>query len=389
VFLIFGLRSLRRQSVRTALTVAGIAIGIMALVTVGALSAQLRRIVQRSESIGHGIVLAYIQPSAMRTLGAHLPELRSRLAHTAGVRAAIPEIIVPYNYGTSRERFGPPELIFSLPPQGMKLVAQSLAVASGRTLRAADRRVVTAGADFARGRHAGVGDVISLYGSSYRLAGIYEQSFTIFDAAVFVPFAEAQRIVRQAIPAQAHAVLPRSDIATNFAVIVSPGADPSLVAARIGLIDGLHASDPKRLNAGIEATTRLFDSIIFGAALVALIIGSLSIVNTMATAVRERTREIGIRKAIGASDSAILTEFVAESGLMGALGGIIGLLAGTALCAYLDARAAANGSLQLFDVTGKLALGAFVFSILLGAAAGMIPALSAARLRPTEALRRL
>lgn len=154
-------------------------------------------------------------------------------------------------------------------------------------------------------------------------------------------------------------------------------------------MEGVRARDPKLVNAGLAATTRIFDSIVYGAAFIALVIGSLSIVNTMTTAVHERTREIGIRKAVGASDGAILLEFLVESATVGACGGIFGLVIALVLCAAFNAHAAAQGSLQLFNVTAWLAVGSLLFSVALGAAAGLPSAWAAARLRPTEALRRL
>src|SRR5579872_1340262 len=196
-------------------------------------------------------------------------------------------------------------------------------------------------------------------------------------------------MLSQALPFSLAARSKPADLVTNFALVLRPHADPSLVAGRVNLIDGLRASDPKRVSAGLEATTKVFDSIVYGAALIALIVGSLSIVNTMTTAVRERTREIGIRKAIGASDGAILLEFLTESALVGAIGGLLGIVAGIALCALLDAHARSHGSLQLFYVTTGLAAGAFIFSVLLGALSGLPPAWNAARLNPTVALRRL
>lgn len=383
------LRNLARQPARSALTILGIAIGVLALVVVGALSTQLSRIVSRSQQV-QDAVLAFVQQSAAARLQNHRKQIQSQLLRIDGVRAVIPEVVVPYDYGPGeRDRFGPPRLIFGLPSAAMQNIRAVLVIGSGTDRIGNQERAVVVGSDFAHSQSLAIGDVVSLYGSSYRIAGVYQQSFTIFDSAAIIRLADAQRILLQAVPLSMAAHFKPGDLATNFALLLRPNADGSLVAGRVNLIEGLRARDPKSVSAGLAATTRVFDSIVYGAALIALVIGSLSIVNTMTTAVRERTREIGIRKAIGASDEAILAEFIVESACVGAIGGLIGIAAGLALCALLNAHAQAQGSLQLFDLTPGLAVGAFVFSVVLGAVSGLAPAWTAARLNPTVALRRL
>ncbi|MBC5808695.1 MAG: ABC transporter permease [Candidatus Eremiobacter antarcticus] len=383
------LRNLARQRVRSALTILGIAIGMMALVVVGALSQQLARIVQRSETL-QGVVLAFVQQSAVARLKTRRHELETRLLHTEGVVKVVPEVVLPFDFGPGEpDRFGPPRLIFGLPDVGSQLLRDTLVMRAGSGDWRKEARSVGVGSDFANSEDAGVGSIISLYGSSYSVGAVYDQSFTIFDAGVIVPLHEGQRMLRQALPANLTPATKAADLATDFILVLRKGTDPALVAGRVNFIEGLHASDPRRLNAGLEATSRIFRSIVFGAALIALIIGSLSIVNTMTTAVRERTREIGIRKAIGATDGAIVAEVLLESAVVGGLGGLAGLAAALIFCAAFNAHTASQGSLQLFYVTPGLALGAFLFSVALGAVSGLPPAWTAARLNPTEALRRL
>jgi len=115
--------------------------------------------------------------------------------------------------------------------------------------------------------------------------------------------------------------------------------------------------------------------------LIATFVGALGIMNTMLMGVLERVREIGILKAVGASETDILLIFVVESGMLGLIGGTIGLLIGAGLLLIAG----------LFDIPYDLApwiiAFAFAFSTFVGVIAGAIPARKAAEMDPVEALR--
>jgi putative ABC transport system permease protein len=358
-------------------------------VVVGSLAEQLHRIVSHSTALNRGAIFAIARGSDLADGSARSRVDRAigQIRAMSGVRAVVPEVIVPYRFSGSSDRFGPPSLIFGIPDAGRALAGDALSIASGRDLQPHDVRAAVVGSDFVAAENAPVGATISLYGNSYHVVGTIAKSFTIFDAAVIVPYASSQALLRQLVPPTI-ARLPATP-ASALMVLVDRKADTALVARRIRFLTGLEARDPRSTAANVESTTRLFDAIIFGAALVALIVGAISIVNTMTIAVTERTREIGIRKAIGAGDRDILTEFVAEAIAIGALGGAVGIVVGLAIVAVIDAHNAARGDVQLFVVTPRLALGAFAFSVILSALAGLIPAFRAARLAPTDALRRV
>jgi putative ABC transport system permease protein len=103
--------------------------------------------------------------------------------------------------------------------------------------------------------------------------------------------------------------------------------------------------------------------------------------------VAERVREIGIKKAVGAADSDILWEYLTEAAFIGLMGGLIGLGLGEVGVRVLNHFAQEAAGAPIFLVTMRLALGSVAFAAGLGAAAGIFPALRAARLRPVEALR--
>ena len=121
-----------------------------------------------------------------------------------------------------------------------------------------------------------------------------------------------------------------------------------------------------------------------GAALLALVVGGLSVINTMLMAVTERVREIGLKKAVGAHVSHILREYLLESVMIGLIGGAIGLLLGWSVTSLINLG---SPNTALFLVTWRLVILSLVFSVGLGAVAGIIPALRASRMDPVRALR--
>ena len=128
----------------------------------------------------------------------------------------------------------------------------------------------------------------------------------------------------------------------------------------------------------------MMQSLVLGAiAGISLLVGGIGIMNIMLVTVTERTREIGIRKAIGAERRSIIAQFLIEAAVICSIGGLIGILIG-----YLGTMVA--GKLLLGDVilpgTG-IAVGAFVFSVVLGIIFGMYPAIKASSLQPVAALR--
>ena len=148
------------------------------------------------------------------------------------------------------------------------------------------------------------------------------------------------------------------------------------------------AESPERQIADIRQAMAIFQAIVLSGSLLAAIVGGLSVVNTMIMSVRERTREIGLKKAVGASDGAIIGEYLLEAAMIGLLGGIFGILLGFILAQVLNAAffEALSGA-SLFLVTPRLVALTMAFAVAIGGVAGLYPAWSASRLDPVQALR--
>lgn len=125
-------------------------------------------------------------------------------------------------------------------------------------------------------------------------------------------------------------------------------------------------------------------------ALISLIVGAVGIMNTMYTSVLERTKQIGVMKAIGAAGDGILSLFLMESGLIGLVGGILGIVLGIFLAYLIGLAAAQWGVRGLFSFTALDFFGFFVIlliTFITGVIAGILPARQAAKMEPAEALR--
>jgi putative ABC transport system permease protein len=152
---------------------------------------------------------------------------------------------------------------------------------------------------------------------------------------------------------------------------VSPGED-----------DNFTVRDMTQIVSTMTSTSAVMTSLLGAVAAVSLLVGGIGIMNIMLVSVTERTREIGIRLAIGALERQVLTQFLVESIVLALFGGIIGIAVGLAI-----AGSAAYGMSIPFSIDPRIVLLAFTFSAIIGVVFGFFPARRAARLDPIEALR--
>jgi putative ABC transport system permease protein len=132
----------------------------------------------------------------------------------------------------------------------------------------------------------------------------------------------------------------------------------------------------------------IVQAVLIGIASISLLVGGVGIMNTMYTSVLERTNEVGVMKAIGAKNSDILAIFLIESGFLGLMGGIIGVLIGVGIGKLVEFGAMTQGiDLLKASFPWYLILGALLFSFLVGAISGVAPARQASKMKPVDALR--
>jgi len=153
--------------------------------------------------------------------------------------------------------------------------------------------------------------------------------------------------------------------------------------------EDFNAQTSEQLLESVGGILNTVQAVLVGIALISLMVGGIGIMNTMYTSVLERTSEIGVMKAIGAKNSDILALFLIESGALGLVGGIIGVVIGLAMSKTVEyvARNNLGNDLLQANTSLELIIGALAFSFIVGCISGVLPAMQASQLKPVEALR--
>lgn len=146
--------------------------------------------------------------------------------------------------------------------------------------------------------------------------------------------------------------------------------------------DNFQVMDMKEITRMLTGTTKLLTALLSAVAAVSLLVGGIGIMNIMLVSVTERTREIGVRLAIGALEREVLTQFLVEAVVLSSFGGLLGIILALMASFWL------SGMLHVpFVLNGQIVVVAFLFSAAVGVVFGYFPALKAARLDPIDALR--
>lgn len=381
-------RDIFRNKGRAFLTIFGISIGIFAVVVMGSMSEKLTRLVNGGiEYYGTRISVQdgqsqgiFSMPTPLST--AKIPEITA----VEGVKSAYATvgILKEEEAGIS---LGTPPMIVGTELAASKDETFEIRYASGHEIREGDRNVAVLGIDLAKSADKKVGDTIRLRDRDFEVIGVMEKTFTAPDNSAEVALADAQELYYEDIPAAFRGSIDKYTLANGIEVFVHDGYDPNKVTDAINAqVADVKAYAPDEFKKQIESSMAIFNVIIMGSALVAVLVGSFSIINTMSMSIIERTKEIGIKKAIGASNKRIIREVVKESAIMGLLGGVVGTLLGWLAVRVINAATESSGQV-VFLATSRLLIGSVAFAVLIGAVAGLYPAWYAARLDPIKALR--
>jgi putative ABC transport system permease protein len=356
------------------LTAFGIAIGVFALTVLGAMSEYFNTMIDGAERLSLSTV--DVMPAGRGADARLTTSTIQQLNRVSGVKGVANILTSPLNENAGMS-MGVSETVWGMDPRHAPDLFQAVKLQSGRWIDEGDLRVTVVGSKLAAARKLGVGSTLTWRGNEYIVVGVMQETNTYPDGFAVMPFEVVRRELKY--PATVIGLLK---------VLPLPGTDPEALAARItDEVARVKAKSPRQAMGEMRATMAIFTVIMLGGAVMAAIVGGLAVVNTMVMSVSERTREIGIKKALGAENGTIVREYLAESAMIGLVGGISGLWFGWVLATLMNKTIGSAMGGEIWHVTARLVVVVLAFALILGAGAGIYPAWFAARLRPVQALR--
>ena len=392
------IRNVLRHKLRSILTISGILIGVLALTTMGALAENFNALIDG----GVKYFGSNIQVGPPDGQAAILPISKiDEIKQVQGVQAAFGGYAFIAKPGQiTTVSLGVPDEILAGDPAENNWSALKLTTAQGHYLTGGQGEVVL-GSSIDKEFGKRIGDSIDLpvkppdakpdfVNHTFTVVGILNQTRTAPDSFAYINIPDGQMLLHDQLPIAIRSSIDVSQITENIDVYGAPGSSLSQldkIADRINAqVSGVKATRPSDLVNSFKSGGAVFTAITTAAALLALIIGGLSVVNTMFMAVAERVREIGLKKAVGATTINVMGEFLLEATFIGFVGGVLGYALGALITIIVNATTPA-GQPSLFLITPNLTILAIGFAIVLGAVAGVLPAWRAARMDPVLALR--
>ena len=391
-----AVESIRANFFRSALTMLGVIIGVAAVITMVALGSGAQRAIdQQLQALGANLLTVNSGMWFMRGVSRQQNTLEIADADLLGRDATRLSAVVPEMSIREQVKAGNRNLNVSVTGTTPNYASvQAFSIDTGRMFTASDdaarRRVAVVGADIPgmldTDAAAMIGRTLLVRAVPFEVVGVFERKGAVGmsnpDDDVWVPLQTARyRLTGQ-------------DALQSITVEVSPGSTIEQAMVDIErVLRRAHGIPPGRdndfaifdrktfFNARAQAT-EIFSFLLAGIAGVSLVVGGIGIMNIMLVTVTERTREIGIRMALGATRASIMLQFLVESVTLCVLGGLLGILLGSGLSMLL----AKFAGWQTYVTAGSVLL-SFGFAATVGLVFGLMPARRAARLDPIEALR--
>jgi len=370
----FAWNDMLSRKVRATLTVFSIAVGIATLVALMSITLGMRTQVESmlSEALGLAVILS--GKTAIEVPVSLVPVVKN----IPGVIDAYPVI----EHMATIEKAMQPVFVRGVPPDKLLDAFPMLEVKEGRIFQGEEKAILIT-PRLAERLGLDIGDIVEISpgtvgasGEKYEIIGVVKLGISIGDF-IIMPLSKAQELYNR--PGYASAII----IKVASRDTIKPLAD-----ALREMFPGARIMEPEQIAKQIERIMNVINATLLSIGSISLVVAALSVMNTITMVVRERIREIGILKALGAQRRHVLAIFMSEALLLSIIGGIIGIIMGIS-GAHAVAEALVHFiGLKLSPVIDLLTLAeGMIIAILVGSIASFHPAWKGANIRPVEALR--
>jgi putative ABC transport system permease protein len=397
--ILVALGAIRANKLRSLLTMLGIVIGVGAVITMVALGSGAQKAVQdQIERLGTNLLTIYPGQSFMHGVASG-ERVSLTMDDAKALENTSPVIanVVPEIAGNQQVKYGNQNInvnVNGTTPNFLRV--QNYALIAGRMFTTGDdearRRVAVLGGGvpemLGSNGPAMIGQTIQIRGIPFEIIGLLAEKGMSSgfggnpDEQILIPLQTARYRVVGRDRLRSLTVEVSHPDSVNIAMLEIEQALRSAHGIRPGGDNDFQIRNRSEFLTTFEETTRTFTFLLAGIAAVSLLVGGIGIMNIMLVSVTERTREIGVRKALGATRRSILFQFVVEALVLCLMGGVIGILVGAGGALALSRLANWNTLIS----PGAVIL-AIAFSAGVGLFFGIWPAQRAARLDPIQALR--
>ncbi|MBT4870670.1 MAG: ABC transporter permease [Candidatus Diapherotrites archaeon] len=389
-----ALKNLRRAGIRTFLTLIGIVIGIGAIVALLSVGAGVTQTFETQfESIGSNTIM--VAPGDAFNLQANTTvkltdnDIRN-IKTISTVKDVIREYATPVAVEFNNEIKS--SVLFTVDDEGFSFFTDTdfLTLAEGRWIEPGEKSSIMiseAMAENVFGREINLRKQLMINGKNYKVVGLFKLSAAMAGMAgggggfMFTTIEGFERIIPAENPVEMIVKTTSTDVAESTADEIKDYFEDKYGKKSVTVLTMEQSIEQ------IGSMLGMLTLFIVGIAGISLIVGGIGIMNAMVTSVMERTKEIGLYKAIGASDNKVLMIFLLEAAFIGLLGGLIGVGVGLAGAQLITAIANASNFPIQSVIIPEIIIGALAFSMIVGIASGVYPARRAAKLDPVEALR--
>ncbi len=390
---LFGraIENLRRQKLRSLLTLLGIIIGIGSVVALISIGDGFNKSVEKEfDKLGSSTLIILPGSSFVSSVLAKLEAKDvDRVESVKGVESATPMYISSQVVEFKGEKKS--VLILGIDPKKQDMLEEIglISISEGRNLTASDNLAVLVGARFAEDTFDSelkLKQNMLLDGDYLRIVGITKasgQSFgAIADSAIIMNYKTLEEITGKELTPY-----------RIFAKAVTQEEVPEVKERIKDRLEKAHGQEDFQVITAAKimesalSVLGLIQLVLVFIAAISLVVGGIGIMNTMLMAVMERTDEIGVMKAIGATNKIILSIFLVEAGVIGLVGGFIGYAGGLMAALIAGVIASSAGFDLIIGFDPVLFLGSLTFAFVIGVVSGFIPAQRAAKMDPVEALR--